>query len=242
MKRFLTAAAILGACAMSASAAIIAQWTFESPNTPPDAADSTASGPHTATATISPSVSGTANGLHAGALTDWTSPAGNGSADSWSVNTWAVGDYFQFRAASLNPGLYLLQITSVDWHQTGSGTGPRDFELQSSTDGVNFTSLMSYQVLLNGSPNLSWSVANGVQAAYVVSHTLATPINDDVVYFRLRNSSTAAINVGQTVASTGTDRVDNFTINGNLIEVPEPSTIAFLGLAGLLGALRRRRA
>ena len=27
---------------------------------------------------------------------DWTTPAGNGSSDAFSVNNWTVSDYFEF--------------------------------------------------------------------------------------------------------------------------------------------------
>ncbi len=62
--------------------------------------------------------------------------------------------------------------------------------------------------------------------------------NSSVITFRLVDTATTAIN-GTTVASGGTDRVDNFTVVG---VVPEPSTVALVG-AGLIGmvAMRRRR-
>src|SRR5262245_51144726 len=78
--------------ASSASAGIIAQWTMESPTTPADSTDS-ATGPTVAASTGT----GSLNGVHASAASDWTTPAGNGSAESYSVNTWAVNDYSQFQ-------------------------------------------------------------------------------------------------------------------------------------------------
>jgi uncharacterized protein (TIGR03382 family) len=55
---------------------------------------------------------------------------------------------------------------------------------------------------------------------------------------RFTNTSTVAIN-GGTVAGTGTSRVDNVQITGDLI--PTPGTLALVGVAGLVG-IRRRRA
>src|SRR5215211_892063 len=69
------------------AATAITQWNFESPN-PADATDA-ATYPNT----IAPAVgTGNAGGVHASATTDWTTPVGNGSADSFSTNTWSVGD------------------------------------------------------------------------------------------------------------------------------------------------------
>src|SRR5688500_13417747 len=91
MKKFALLSALFSAVLIqTASAATLAQWTFElSP--PADLANSTSiSG-------IAADVgSGTALGLHASTNTDWSTPSGNGSTNSLSANTWEVGDYFQF--------------------------------------------------------------------------------------------------------------------------------------------------
>jgi hypothetical protein len=130
----------------------------------------------------------------------------------------------------------------VSFDQTSSNTGPKDFELQYSTDGTSFTNIAAYSVLANGgSPNASW---NGTTAssAYNFSYDLSSAsviLGQSTVYFRLIDLDTIAEN-GGTVASTGTDRVDNFTVTA----IPEPSTYAMVaGLAGLgFAILRRRRA
>ena len=132
---------------LSARADILSQWTFEI-NTPADLLDST-----TISGIAADFGSGTASGVHAGALSDWTTPAGNGSANSLSVNTWAVGDYFQFQLSTIGfTGL------GVSFDQASSGTGPRDFDFAYSTDGSVFTTFASYSVLQNGlAPNAAWN-------------------------------------------------------------------------------------
>src|SRR5262245_50023603 len=67
--------------------------------------------------------SGIASGLHVGAVT-YSNPAGNGSAQSFSANAWAVNDYFQFVVSTIGySGL------GVSFDQTSSATGPGRFTL-----------------------------------------------------------------------------------------------------------------
>jgi hypothetical protein len=221
--------ALLGIVALASVASTqaqttIAQWTFET------------SAPVTA-GPVSPEVgSGSALGLHAGAAT-YSSPAGNGSAKSFSANTWAVGDYWQFQVSTVG-----FSNIGISYDQVGSGTGPGSFDLTYSTDGVNFSTFVAaYTVLANTSPN-AWS-------ATPANHITSTTFFDDfssvlslnnasTVYFRIVDHSTLST-AGGTVAAAGTDRIDNFTV---LADVPEPGTLALtgLGLASLL-VLRRRK-
>src|SRR5882724_206108 len=108
--------AVLAFACGIAQAQIAAQWTFES-------SFGSITGTSTTLGGLSPETgAGTASGVHASAAT-WSSPAGNGSAHSFSVNTWAVGDYFQFQTSTLG-----LNNILVSFDQTSSGTGPRDFK------------------------------------------------------------------------------------------------------------------
>jgi predicted extracellular nuclease len=189
----------------------IAQWNFESPN-PADVTDA-ATYPNA----IAPAVgTGNAAGVHAGAATDWSTPVGNGSADSFSSNTWAVGDYYQFTVSTV--GYTDIQVLS---DQTSSGTGPRDFKLAYSTDGTNFTDFGStYAVLANAAPNPVWNSTTS-SSLYTTSRDLSavTAIDDQAnVYFRLIVTSTTSAS-GGTVATGGTSRVDNFTVSGEPIVV-----------------------
>ena len=214
----------------SASAQTISQWTFEV-NTPADATDT-----NVIAGIAADFGSGSAMGLHASTASDWTTPAGNGSANSLSVNTWASGDYFQFRLGTAG-----YSGIGVSFDQTSSSTGPRDFDLRYSLDGSSFTTLASYAVLQNGlAPNAGWS-AGTYQSAYTFNFDLSaiTALNNATdVYFRLVNTSTLTPS-GGTVAAGGTDRVDNFTV----YVVPEPTGLAALGglllLAGRKFAQRR---
>jgi hypothetical protein len=213
---------VFAAMTAAANASVIANWTFET-SVP------TTAGPVTAEAGDNFLVS-QAQGMHVGVAT-YSSPAGNGSPHSYSVNTWAVGDYWQFSTSTTG-----YAGISIQWDQTSSATGPRDFNLFWSTDGTNFTPIGgTMAVLANTSPN-AWSAGTPVPAATI--GPIAAPANLDnqgTIYFRLVDASTTSAN-GGTVATAGTDRVDNVIISA----VPTPGAISLLGLGGLLAARRRR--
>lgn len=202
---------ILSTMATTAQAAIIhTQWTMESPTTPPDLSNSTTSPPVSAS-----TGTGTLIGVHARAETDWTTPVGNGSAESLSSNEWSIGDYYQFQTSTLGVGSVRLS-----WAQTRSSTGPSNFDLRWSNDGVNFTTAMSYIV-----PQITWS-SNPANfqpgSVFTADLSSVTALNNQpAVYFRLVATSAPS-------ATSGTNRVDDFTVI-----VPEPGSIMLMLLAGL---------
>ncbi|MCC6634683.1 MAG: T9SS type A sorting domain-containing protein, partial [Chitinophagaceae bacterium] len=177
----------------------LAQWTFET-SVP------TSAGPH------SPEIgSGQATGNHASGSTTYNNPVGNGSAESFSSDRWASGDYYQFKTSS-----YGYQNITIDFDQTGSNTGPRDFKIQYSTDGSTFTDLSggSYQLTAD-----SWSSSGDPKSASSRTFDLSsvTALNNQAnIYIRLTVSSSTAID-GGSIATTGTGRVDNVTIKGAAI-------------------------
>jgi hypothetical protein len=213
----------------------LARWTFETSQPTSAGPFNPESGLQTATATASGS-----------GLSTITSPVGNGSAHSFSGNGWNTGDYWQFRVSMLG-----FQSLTISWDQAGSATGPRDFGLFWSTDGVAFSQFgADYKVLLNPSPS-TWN-SSTAHPEYSFAQDLSTVLalnNASTVYLRLRDTSGTAIN-GGAVGTTGTDRIDNFTVMASAIppppaSVPESlpswfSAIALLPL--LLFRLRRQRA
>ena len=204
----------------------IAQWTFEV-NTPADLTDSSG-----ITGIAADVGNGTASGFHASSATDWTTPAGNGSANSLNANNWAVGDYFQFRVSTLG-----YQGITVSWDQAGSSTGPRDFVLQYSIDGTSFTQVgSSYQASLS-----DW-VAGTFHAGFTFSPSLtgieSAIANQPNVYFRLTDNSTTSIG-GGTVAGGGTERVDNFTVSGNALPESSPGLLGWICILAMLLCSRR---
>src|SRR5581483_11130067 len=204
----LASGALLAAFAFVAPshAQTIAQWTFET------------SVPATA-GPFSPEVgSGSATGSHAGAAT-FSSPAGNGSSHSFSANTWATGDYYQFQVSTVG-----FSNIGISYDQTSSNTGPKFWDLQYSTDGVSFTTFVSqYTVLANAAPNNTWS-AGTPHPEFGFSDDLSSVAalnNAANVYFRITEDSGTTSANGGTLAPAGTDRVDNFTV----YVAPEPRTL-----------------
>ena len=206
----------------------IASWNF----------DTLAITTGTPAATFGPiaadSGSGSATGVHASSASAWSTPAGNGSAKSFSSNGWAVNDYYQFQVniSALGSGSF-----TVVWDHTGSNTGPKNFDLQYSTasDFSSPTTLTSYTVTNDG-----WSAGTPKP---VSTHQGDTGIGNfsafSSVYFRLVDTSTVSVNAG-TVAAGGTSRIDNFTVA--FTPVPEPGEFAAMFAGGLVvfGLVRRQ--
>jgi hypothetical protein len=221
--RFVFATAILlgGSCNVGYSD-ILANWTFDvaltSATGGPFAADA---GVNAATSLVTSNTGGT-----------FSNPSGNGSVRSYSSNGWDVNEYFQFTTSTVG-----FQGVTLTWDQTGSNTGPRDFQLRYSTDGSNFTNSLSYQLA-----NVSWNNATPTiltTSSFSSDLTGITALdNAPTVFFRLVNNSTTSIN-GGTVASGGTGRVDNFIINATA--VPEPTSMTLVGLIGITGLVARYR-
>ncbi|MEI9999293.1 MAG: PEP-CTERM sorting domain-containing protein [Verrucomicrobiota bacterium] len=213
---------------VQAHADVLADWTFET-------SDPSTAGP------LSPEVgSGSALGFHSGSST-YSAPAGNGSSHSFSSTDWLTGDYLQFQVDASN-----YQDLSISWDQTSSNTGPRDFTLEYSTNGTDFTAFGTYEVLANATPNSPWSTQGTRNAAYTVTDDLSS-IDDldgaSTVFFRLVDDDATAAN-GGAVGTGGTDRVDNVVISGTALAAPEPSSwalgvLAFGALA--FAGLRRSR-
>jgi len=235
MKSKILAILLLVAATIPVRAISIATWTFET-SPPADLNNST-----TISGIAADSGTGTASGVHASAATDWSTPVGNGSANSLSANTWAVGDYFEFQVNTI--GFFDI---FVSFDQTSSSTGPRDFKLQYGT-GSGFTDFANYSVLENGaSPNPSWAASGAglPSSAYSYSFDLSAIAAIEgaaTVNFRLVDTSTTSAG-GGTVASTGTDRVDNFTVSATATpSVPDTGSSAILLSIPLLGLIAFRQ-
>ena len=213
----LISAAIIAAVAGTASAADLARWTFES-SVPSSA------GPHAAEAGIF-AASSQASGSHISGATVYSNPVGNGSAESFSSNNWAIGDYYQFRTSSIG-----YDTLTFGWSQISSSSGPANFAIQWSADGSTFNSLQNYVVTADS--GTFWS--SGAPVASTIYAPVALPAaanNLANVWVRLTALSAPG-------GTSGTNRVDDVYVSGTL--VPTPGAMTLMGLAGLVAARRRR--
>lgn len=248
-KKILTSAIALAALSLAnTEAQTIAQWTFENTaNTnglvfAPGAGNS----PGTIVADNGLNFSTSmASGLHANAST-YSTPAGDldstiagldpgasaasstPSSHSLSSTGWSVGDYYSFTTSTLG-----YTGVSIAFDQTGSNTGPSSFGLSYSINGGAFTQLTSYTLSF-----YSWNATSSLGNSFVFAGGGAFD-NATSITFEIIDLNTVAINSANPVASTGTDRVDNFTV---VSVVPEPSSLALAGFGGVaaLFAFRRR--
>jgi len=220
---FLAASAAAALAASTAGADVIAQWTFE-------VSVPTTAGPHVAEGGAM-AMSSFASGVHADLATIYSNPVGNGSAEAFSSDKWAIGDYYQFTTDAT-----LYQDLTISWDQARSSTGPVTFSLFGSTDGFTTSTLLlgSYTVLQSGGTGAPGTWSSGT---YLPMYTFAPVAAGSA--FDAQASVTFRM-VAQTApgGSAGTNRIDNVTIEGTLI--PAPSSAALIALAGLVA--RRRRA
>ena len=196
--------------------------------------------------TLAPdSGTGAASGSHAASAT-YSFVAGNGSAKSFSSNTWAVGDYYQFQISA--PGYMNL---AVSFDMARSATGDPGFNLLYSADGTTFSLFTSFSVYAPTTTGTSTftsggggtTTASGVPAFASGSSNSAFNLSFDFsAVTALNNIATDFFRVvaNTTPGSTsGTDRIDNFIVTGTA--VPEPSTLALFSAAGIGAAIAARR-
>jgi len=219
----------------SARATTVATWDFQNAAT----TNTGVSPSPTVQATIPGGVnaSGVATALHASASTVWSNPSGNGSTESLNSNTWATGDYYQF-TLSISDNEFAGLGLQVAFDQTGSNTGPKDFQLSYSLDGTNFTNFGAVYNVTNDSwsPTVPKPVSTrtfDLTSASDIDAALAGASSN--ITFRLTMADASPIS--GTLGTAGTDRVDNFAVTAT----PEPSAVLSLFLAGGIMALRRRR-
>lgn len=213
MKTVASLVAIAGLAA-GASADILANWTFE-------VSVPTTAGPHVAEGGVFAGTS-EATGFHILPGVVYSNPVGNGSVESFSSNFWSAGDYYQFTTSTL-----LYNNITVSWEQTRSSTGPATFDLEYSLNGTDFFTVVNdYNV-----DQVTWSSLAFTPGSSFGPFALpAAADNQALVYIRMTSQVT--------VATGGTNRIDDVTVQGTLI--PTPGALALMGLGALVTGRRRR--
>jgi len=158
----------------------------------------------------------TASGIGRGAGITGSSAINRYSARSWSTGAFDGDDYFTFTLDAKNG--HEINFDSLVYTGQASGTGPTAFAFRSSLDG--FTTNI-------GSPTATGTSIDLSVPAY---QHIKEPIE-----FRLYGYSASS--------AAGTFSVNNYTFNGTVTAVPEPNTLALVGIGSLLmlGNQRRKR-
>jgi hypothetical protein len=180
---------------------------------PITATNPSTSNPFTAGQTVDDHLS--VSGIGRGSGITASSAADRYSASNWNSASLNTTDYFTW---TLTPSTgYQLNLSSFVYTGQASGTGPTSFALRSSVEGF--------------STNIGAPTAGGTTITLTSS---AFQGLTDSVEFRLYGWNASS--------SSGSFSVNDFTFNGTLSAVPEPSTYATLaGLLTLGAAIIRRR-
>ncbi|MSU51531.1 MAG: PEP-CTERM sorting domain-containing protein [Opitutus sp.] len=136
------------------------------------------------------------------------------NASGWNSGSWATNDYFTWTVTP-NSG-YQLSLASFAYTGQTSGTGPTSFEFRSGVDG--FSSSIGTATATGTTITLSSGSFQGLTTS---------------LEFRLYGWGASS--------SGGTFSVNDFTFNGTVSAVPEPSTYAALAGAAALGLAFWRR-
>jgi len=180
---------------------------------------------------------GTMFGIHTVTNSVWSYPTGNGSTSSMSATGWTVGNSsWDFVVSTA-----LHTAIKINFDQISSSTGPRNWKLQYKIGAGSFTDYTTYNVLANASPNVWASSASNVAYKYSFDLSAVTAIeNQSSITFRLLVNGSQPAGTGTAAfPTTGTNRIDNASIEAT--PVPEPTTLAILAAGAGVAAARRRK-
>lgn len=261
MLRSSLVAAIIGGASM-AQAATIASFNFNSVvNDATTGTGSLVASTGTGTAAATGGVTTSFNaGSNDDANTTDNSAVAFTSQPAQGTNNKTAGIVFTTSTAGYN-------AITLSFSLRGSGTASRYYQLQTSTDGVNFSdvtggtgtnpttaganpitaSVPTGTIDNNGFIDLHENAGSQV-FIFPYSYTLATndaASNNALFAFRIvtafapATSTYVASSDASTYGTGGNTRIDSVNITGTA--TPEPASLALVGIAGLVGLRRRGR-
>ena len=224
MKKELICALLAVGC-LSANAATLVEW-----NTAGNAGTETSEpsvfnivGLQSSTLTLGPGVTAASNGNRFG---------GSGWFDAGNTNPSTLAEaisgnsYIEFTITPTNG--YSFSVTSFSFIWDFSSTGPKSVALFSSIDSYS-TSLGSVVDMTT-----STSTVRAISISGITNQVTA-------VTFRLYGySATAAAGTGG-FDTTSANTTPNVSLSGSVALVPEPSSLALLGIGGAFVLYRKRR-
>lgn len=237
-------AAILGICSRG-HAAIINAWDFNDGRTPGGVTNFGPSplSPGTSDANV------TSSGLVRGAGLNTNLGTSSGGANAWGSRDFESGNTsaadavadLEYSTFSVSPNAgYVLSLTSIDpYNIRRSATGPSTGQWQYSLDGTNFTdigSAITWGTITTGTGNPQASIdLSGISA-------LQNLAEGTTVTFRVPTWGATSSGGTWYFNTNGTAGANDLVLNGTVeaVVVPEPMSIAYLTVVGLLLSLWRR--
>lgn len=149
-------------------------------------------------------------------------PAGQSLSLQGGTGTANNGRHITFNVSTLG-----FANIVVSFATQGTSTGFNLNQFQYSLDGINFIDF--------GPPYRPATAFGSVPIVFTLSSIAGLNDNVNAAFRIVFNGASSA---------TGTNRIDNFVVEGTPSGVPEPATAALLlsGLSGLYGLRKRRRA
>lgn len=220
----------------TSQAVVITQWNFNS--NPADGNTGTGSLDASTGFGTASTVGGTSSAFASG-----TSNGGSTDPAATDNSGWQTSAYAAQGTGNKTAGVQLLTSTSgyeditVSFDVRKSNTSSRFLQFQYTTDG---TTWVDFGDLLDGNAGDTWFNNN----SFDLSSVSAVENNANfglrvVAAFDPAGSGYLSSNSASAYATSGTVRYDMFTVSGTQV-VPEPATLAALGL-GAMALIRRKR-
>ena len=210
----ITAMIVLFCASQATRANEIAVWNFNDSNLNVDR------GTGTITTTINAAnilfAAGTTNNARQG------DAAGQSASLQGGTGTANNGRHLTFNVSTLG-----FSNIVVSFATQGTSTGFNNNQFQYSLDGITFVNF--------GAPYTPATAFGSIPIVFTLASIVGLNNNPNAAFRIIFNGATSG---------TGTNRIDNFVVEGTPSGVPEPATMVLLltGLSGLYGIRKRKRA
>ena len=212
------APAVAAALTVAANAALVTQWNFEAQ-------------------TLNAST-GTGTASLVGGVTSTFATGFGGSTSALNTTGYAAqntGD--RTRGVQFSSSTSGYDSIVIAWNERHSNTAANTVAVFATADGTNWTEVQvfTFTPAASGTGDTWYQRSVTLGAAYANAANFGFRV---LAAFDPTAGTYLASRSTSTYATTGTLRFDDVTINGTLI--PAPGALALLGVAGLVGARRRR--